>query len=73
LRRLEPLSPETRALRAVVRAREDMVEQRVALGNQLRAGLEAFWPGAAAISPMFARRSASPSWSATRRRSPRPA
>jgi transposase len=49
LRRLEPLSPETRALRAVVRAREDMVEQRVALGNQLRAGLEAFWPGAAAI------------------------
>ena len=49
LRRLEPLSPETRALRAVVRARDDFVDQRVALGNQLRSALEAFWPGAAVI------------------------
>jgi transposase len=49
LRRLEPLSAETRALRAVVRARGDLVDQRVALSNQLRAALEAFWPGAAAI------------------------
>lgn len=49
LRRLEPLSPKTRAVRAVVRARDDLVDQRVALGNQLRACLEAFWPGAAAI------------------------
>jgi len=49
LRRLEPLSEQTRALRAVVRARNDLVDQRVALGNQLRACLEAFWPGAAVI------------------------
>jgi len=49
LRRLEPLGPETRALRAVVRARDDLVDQRVALGNQLGACLQAFWPGAAVI------------------------
>lgn len=49
LRRLEPLSAETRALRAVVRARDDLVDQRVALGNQLRSCLQAFWPGAAVI------------------------
>jgi transposase len=49
LRRLEPLSEETRALRSVVRARGDLVDQRVALGNQLRACLQAYWPGAAVI------------------------
>ncbi|MGH8577931.1 MAG: IS110 family transposase, partial [Gammaproteobacteria bacterium] len=49
LRRLEPLSDETRALRAVVRARSDLVDQRIALSNQLRACLEAYWPGARAI------------------------
>ena len=49
LRRLEPLSEETRALRSVVRARGDLVDQRVALGNQLRACLDAYWPGAAVI------------------------
>lgn len=49
LRRLEPFSPETRALRAAVRARSDLVEQRVALGNQLRACLESYWPGAGTI------------------------
>jgi transposase len=49
LRVLQPFSPETRALRAVVRTREDLVDQRVAAGNQLRACLEAFWPGAAVI------------------------
>src|SRR6266545_6792766 len=49
LRRLEPLSPETRALRAVSRAREDLVDQRVVATNQLRACLEAFWPGAAVV------------------------
>lgn len=48
-RPLEPDSDETRALRALTRAREDLVEQRVALANQLRAQLEAFWPGAARI------------------------
>ncbi len=49
LRRLEPLSEQTRALRSVVRARGDLVDQRVALGNQLRSCLEAYWPGAAVI------------------------
>jgi transposase len=49
LRLLEPDSDQTRALRALTRAREDLVEQRVALANQLRAQLEAFWPGAARI------------------------
>jgi transposase len=46
LRVLTPFSAETRALRAVVRAREDLVDQRVAATNQLDACLEAFWPGA---------------------------
>jgi transposase len=49
LRLLEPDADETRALRALTRARDDLVAQRVALGNQLRAQLEAFWPGAARI------------------------
>jgi len=39
----------TRALRALVRGRDDLVTQRVALANQLRTLLERFWPGAAAI------------------------
>jgi transposase len=38
-----------RALRALVRARDDLVATRVALANQLRSTLEAFWPGAAVI------------------------
>jgi transposase len=42
-------SDETKALRAVSRAREDLVQARVALANQLRAELERFWPGAAVI------------------------
>ncbi len=44
-----PPSDDTRALRALVRGRDDLVAQRVALANQLRALLERFWPGAAAI------------------------
>ncbi len=48
-RLLEPDGDETRALRALTRTREDLVEQRVALANQLRAQLEAFWPGAARV------------------------
>jgi transposase len=48
-RPLQPLADETRALRALVRGRDDFVAQRVALANQLRALLERFWPGAAAI------------------------
>ncbi|MER3410658.1 MAG: IS110 family transposase [Thermoleophilia bacterium] len=46
---LQPDADETRALRALTRAREDLVEQRVSLANQLRAQLDAFWPGAARI------------------------
>jgi transposase len=42
-------SDETKALRALSRAREDLVQARVQLANQLRAELERFWPGAALI------------------------
>jgi transposase len=42
-------SDDTKALRALSRAREDLVQARVALANQLRAELERFWPGAAVI------------------------
>jgi transposase len=49
LRLLDTDSDETKALRALTRAREDLVEQRVALANQLRAQLDAFWPGAGEI------------------------
>src|SRR5438128_11845837 len=48
-RPLQPLADDTRALRALVRGRDDLVVQRVALANQLRALLDRFWPGAAAI------------------------
>lgn len=46
LRVLRPFSDETRALRAVVRARGDLIDARVAAANQLSATLAAFWPGA---------------------------
>ena len=46
LRALGPDGDETKALRALTRTREDLVQARVALANQLRAQLEAFWPGA---------------------------
>src|SRR5450755_2873839 len=42
---LEPDSDQTKALRALTRAREDLVGTRTALTNQLRAELERFWPG----------------------------
>ena len=42
-------SDQTKALRALTRGRELLVEQRVALCNQLRAELERFWPGAIEI------------------------
>ena len=48
-RALVPLSDETKALRALVRIRENLVGQRVATANQLRALLEQFWPGAAEL------------------------
>lgn len=43
---LAPSSDETLALRALCRTREDLVDARVALANQLRAQLDTFWPGA---------------------------
>lgn len=46
---LAPQSDEIRALRALVRGRDDLVATRVQLANQLRSLLESFWPGAAAI------------------------
>jgi transposase len=48
-RALRPQSDETKALRAFVRLRDDLVGQRVALANQLRNLLEQFWPGAAMV------------------------
>ncbi|MGH3032002.1 MAG: IS110 family transposase, partial [Gaiellaceae bacterium] len=49
LRILEPDTDDTKALRALTRAREDLVQARVALANQLRAQLDAFWPGAVRV------------------------
>jgi transposase len=49
LRAAAPYSDETLALRAVVRARGDTVEMRVAATSQLSALLEAHWPGAKAV------------------------
>jgi transposase len=49
LRIAAPYSSETRALRAVVRSRDDLVGMRVAATNQLSALLDAHWPGARAI------------------------
>jgi transposase len=43
---LVPDSDATKALRAMSRAREDLVAHRVALANELRAQLDCFWPGA---------------------------
>ena len=48
-RPLEPQSDEIRALRALVRTRDDLVAERTALANRLRSLLESFWPGAAEI------------------------
>jgi transposase len=50
--RFRPLAPQSdaiRALRALVRARDDLVATRVQLANQLRSLLDCFWPGAAVI------------------------
>jgi transposase len=48
-RPLQPPGDAVMALRALVRGRDDLVAQKVALTNQLRSLLEGFWPGAAAI------------------------
>jgi transposase len=50
--RFKPLAPECdeiRALRALVRGRDDLVATRVQLANQLRELLNSFWPGAAEV------------------------
>ena len=50
--RFKPLAPQSddiRALRALVRGRDDLVATRVQLANQLRSLLESFWPGAAEV------------------------
>ena len=49
LRRLQPQPDAIKALRALVRGRDDLVAARVALANQLTALLDSFWPGAALI------------------------
>ena len=49
LRSLAPDSDETKALRVLTRSREDLVGVRVRLANELRAQLDAFWPGAARL------------------------
>lgn len=46
---LKPQSDAIKALRALVRGRDDLVTTKVALANQLRALLDSFWPGAAAL------------------------
>lgn len=50
--RFKPLAPQSdniRALRALVRGRDDLVATRVQLANQLRELLLSFWPGAVAV------------------------
>lgn len=46
---LAPDSDETKALRALTRAREDLVKTKVSLTNRLQAELDVFWPGAARV------------------------
>lgn len=46
---LRPLSDEVRALRAMVRGRDDLVRDRIATANQLRSLLDSYWPGAVAV------------------------
>jgi transposase len=50
--RFKPLAPHSdhiRALRALVRGRDDLLATRVQLANQLRSLLESFWPAAAQV------------------------
>ena len=62
---LEPDSDATKAIRALTRAREDLVATRTGIMNQLRAELERFWPGPLRCSVTWTPRSCSRSWSAT--------
>lgn len=50
--RFKPLAPQSddiRALRALVRGRDDLIATRVQLANQLRSLLQSFWPGATEV------------------------
>lgn len=49
LQALTPQSDAIKALRGLVRGRDDLVATRIALANQLTALLDSFWPGAAAV------------------------
>ncbi len=46
---LEPDSDRTKAIRAMTRAREDLVAARTGVMNQLRSELDRFWPGPLAL------------------------
>jgi transposase len=46
---LVPDSDQTKALRAMTRARESLVHTRIGLANQLRDQLACFWPGASKV------------------------
>ena len=46
---LVPDSDQTKALRAITRARDSLVRTRIALANQLRDQLGCFWPGASKV------------------------
>ena len=71
-RPLQPCSDDIKALRALVRGRDDLVAERVALANRLRSLLETSGPARPPSSPMSTRRSRSPSCSAIpRQRLPR--
>src|SRR3954447_17320439 len=48
-RALRPCSDQIKALRTLVRGRDDLVAERVALSNRLTALLESFWHGAATL------------------------
>jgi transposase len=49
LQPVQPYSAQTKALRTVVRTRDDIVQMRVRATNQLSALLDDYWPGAKAI------------------------
>ena len=49
LRPLKPPSDAIKALRGLVRGRDDLVATRLVLANQLTALLDSFWPGAALV------------------------
>lgn len=70
-RELAPLSEATRALRALVRSRDDLVKARVALTNQLAASSRRSGQGRPRSSSVWTRRSRSPSSSAIPPPSPR--